>query len=219
MGINLKIIQLTIAYSLAGAFVFTLGVTCASLIGLVRFEDSKQQKKLFYLLIVEVVIICLTFFQGYLNYNPALAQREIIHSTKERLKKMDKYADDQVASIRALAQTEKNNILSNWDKIYYFAEKSYHLRFGREPRSFLKFDDRKEIASISTEYYNNLILDISREELKWIEQIKSVNTKQKENPYSEDLKNDFVESLEYVTALQGLAEKLLNYLAQQSDAG
>ena len=42
-----ELIRLTIAYTLAGAFVFTVVITCLSLVGWIRFADKKQQQKLF----------------------------------------------------------------------------------------------------------------------------------------------------------------------------
>src|SRR6266403_1628301 len=41
-----ELIRLTIAYTLAGAFVFTVVITCLSLVGWIRFADKKQQQKL-----------------------------------------------------------------------------------------------------------------------------------------------------------------------------
>ena len=72
-----KIIQLVIAYTLAGAVVFTVLVTCLSLVGWIRFADSGQQQKLFYILIVELVTIAIGFFADYLKFNPDRVQSQI----------------------------------------------------------------------------------------------------------------------------------------------
>jgi hypothetical protein len=72
-----KIIQLVIAYTLAGAVVFTVVVTCLSLVGWIRFADSAQQQKLFYILIVELATIAVGFFSDYLKFNPDRVQTQI----------------------------------------------------------------------------------------------------------------------------------------------
>lgn len=61
------IIGLAVAYTLLGAFIFTVAVVCLSLIGLVQFQNKKQQAILFGLLIVELVGVGLTYFNELLN--------------------------------------------------------------------------------------------------------------------------------------------------------
>lgn len=65
------IIQLTIAYTLVGAFIFTVAITCLSLVGWVKFADSRQQNRLFAVLILEVVTIGVGSFANLLKLNPA----------------------------------------------------------------------------------------------------------------------------------------------------
>jgi len=57
MNSHLEIIQLILAYTLTGAVIFTVVTTCASLVGWIKFADPKQQNKLFYLLVVELVTV------------------------------------------------------------------------------------------------------------------------------------------------------------------
>ena len=68
MDLHGSIIGLVIAYTLVGAFIFTVIITCLSLIGLVKFSDKAQQQKLFYALIIEVVVISTAFFSGFLKF-------------------------------------------------------------------------------------------------------------------------------------------------------
>jgi hypothetical protein len=72
-----EFIPFIIACTLAGAFVFTVIITCLSLVGWVKFADSSQQKKMFYILIVQLVSGCVAFFFGYLNPNPKPAIQKI----------------------------------------------------------------------------------------------------------------------------------------------
>jgi hypothetical protein len=79
------IIQIVIAYTLAGAFVFTVIITCLSLVGLIKFQDSKQQRKLFYVLIVELVVGCLGFFFDFLRFDAFKVQQEIADTAQQEM--------------------------------------------------------------------------------------------------------------------------------------
>jgi hypothetical protein len=81
---HVQILQLIIAYTLAGAFVFTVIMTCLSLVGWVKFADSAQQQKLFYALIVEVVTIGVGFFAGFLKFDPKSVADDIRKQTEVR---------------------------------------------------------------------------------------------------------------------------------------
>ena len=48
--------MLVVGWTLVGGFVFTMIVTCLSLVGWIRFADKSQQKKLFLVLIAELVV-------------------------------------------------------------------------------------------------------------------------------------------------------------------
>jgi len=67
---QIEIIKLIIAWSLAGTFVFTIIATCGSMLGWVKFADPAQQKKLFRILVVELVIGCVAFFFNLINFSP-----------------------------------------------------------------------------------------------------------------------------------------------------
>ena len=60
-------IQLAVAYTLLGAFIFTVVAVCLSLVGLVRFQSKKQQSILFSLLIVEIVGVGVVYFYDLLS--------------------------------------------------------------------------------------------------------------------------------------------------------
>jgi hypothetical protein len=64
-----QIIQLAIAYALAGIFIATACATFLSLFGWVKFQNQKQQKRLFTVLIVELAIVGIGFFNGFLRFN------------------------------------------------------------------------------------------------------------------------------------------------------
>lgn len=66
-----ELIQLLVAYTLTGALIFTVIATCLSLVGWVKFVDAKQQNKLFYVLIVELVTVAVGFYSQTLLFDPA----------------------------------------------------------------------------------------------------------------------------------------------------
>lgn len=61
------LIFFVIAWTIVGAFIFTVFITCFSLIGWISFKDPEQQKKLFAVLIIEIIVICLGIFKGYFD--------------------------------------------------------------------------------------------------------------------------------------------------------
>lgn len=82
------IIELIIAYTLAGAFVFTVIITCLSLVGWIRFADPQQQKKLFYIIIVELAALCIGYFGNFINFNSGYFPKKIIKQ-REMIKAND----------------------------------------------------------------------------------------------------------------------------------
>jgi hypothetical protein len=83
-----QIIKLVIGYTLMGAVVFTVIVTCLSLIGWVTFAESGQQQKLFYVLIVEIIGISVGYFSGLLKFNPAEVRQQIISDADTAKKRL-----------------------------------------------------------------------------------------------------------------------------------
>ena len=74
---HVQIIKLAIAYTLLGAFVFTVVVVCLSLVKKGVIVSPSQQKKLFATLVVELVVICVGSFSNLLELNPRTAQEKI----------------------------------------------------------------------------------------------------------------------------------------------
>jgi hypothetical protein len=74
---HVAILQLVIGYTLVGAFVFTVIITCLSLVGVVRFADAAQGRKLFAILIVELVVICVAVFSDLIRLSPKQVVAEV----------------------------------------------------------------------------------------------------------------------------------------------
>jgi len=51
-----ELMALVVGWALVGAFVFTLLVTCLSLVGWIQFKYPEQQRRLFSALIIEIVL-------------------------------------------------------------------------------------------------------------------------------------------------------------------
>jgi len=77
MGVHAQLIQLIVGYTLAGALVFTVVVTCLGLVGWIEFKDQSQHNKLFTVLIVELVVISVGFFAGLLKFDPKSVEQKI----------------------------------------------------------------------------------------------------------------------------------------------
>lgn len=78
---HITLIKLIIAYVLIGAFIFSVIMTCLSLIGIVKFLKPNQQNKLFTILIVEVVTISIGVLSNLLLINPKIAQKAVAEET------------------------------------------------------------------------------------------------------------------------------------------
>lgn len=62
-----EIVQILLGYTMLGAVIFTVIITCLSLIGVVKFSNPQQQKKLFTVLIIELAVAAVAFFTGYIS--------------------------------------------------------------------------------------------------------------------------------------------------------
>ena len=71
---HVAIIKLAIAYTLLGAFIFTVVITLLSLIGVVEFKSAKQQAALFGALILEIVAVGVGVFKDFLNFDTRKVQ-------------------------------------------------------------------------------------------------------------------------------------------------
>lgn len=86
MGPHAEIMKLIIAYALTGSFLFTLIVTCLSLINVVKSIDKKLKRKLINVLIVEVAVIAVGSFSDLLNLDPAKASNIVREEGQEEAK-------------------------------------------------------------------------------------------------------------------------------------
>ena len=78
------LIRLVISCVVLGAFIFTVIITCLSLVGWVKFAKPYQQNMLFSVLIVELVAVCLAGFKN--NLNPSAVQSGLVVPMAEKLR-------------------------------------------------------------------------------------------------------------------------------------
>lgn len=50
------VMKLVVGWTIVGAFLFTTVITCLSMVGVIRFADASQQRRLFALLILQIVV-------------------------------------------------------------------------------------------------------------------------------------------------------------------
>ena len=99
---HIPIIKITIAYTILGAFIFTAVATCLSMVGVIKFAKPSQQTKLFTILIIQIVTVCIGAFSNLLQFNPREAQREV----ERPLVAEANSAKEQTSSARTKLQQE-----------------------------------------------------------------------------------------------------------------
>lgn len=77
--------EFVLGWTLVCAFAFTVVITCLSLPGWVRFADPKQQRKLFYTLIVEVVVGFGARYLDLVSFSPASTSDKIAATGANRV--------------------------------------------------------------------------------------------------------------------------------------
>lgn len=85
MAQHREIIQLTVAYTLTGALIFTVIITCLATAGWIRLADKRQQKKLFNILLVELVVGCVAFFVGFIRIDARGVEKAVADRSKTDL--------------------------------------------------------------------------------------------------------------------------------------
>ncbi len=129
MQTHIELIKLIVAYTLTGAFVFTVAMTCLSLIGRIRFASEAQQKKLFYVLILELTVVCVGFFSDFLKFNPSKVQEAILRdgmsAPYSTAKASEFLASDFSNSSFAMAIFENGQFKSSWFKGAVFSESNF----------------------------------------------------------------------------------------------
>ena len=99
--IHKVVVQLMIAYTLAGAFIFTVIVTCLSLIGRAKIVHRSQQKKLFYAVVLEIIVIGVASFKGFINFSPEKVEKTAVAEAN---------AEQSLATLVSNAASGTNNI-------------------------------------------------------------------------------------------------------------
>jgi tetratricopeptide (TPR) repeat protein len=158
------IIQIIVAYTLAGVFVFTAVVTALSLLGIVKFADKRQQRRLFQILICELVIGCVAFFIGWLKFDPRKASTQI---AKEELSSRRKAFEEKLRQ----ARMEFTN--TNFSKSYELANELY---LGSDLRDFFPIRDLFVLSG-----------DIAKERGFWIEATETYGSALKLDPLNASL--------------------------------
>lgn len=98
---HVELMKLIIGYTLVGAFVFTVIITCLSLIGLVKFTSQGQQVKLFSILIVELAVLGMGTFAGLLELNPSQAAAKIREPLRREVSAQRQVANSAIKSLES----------------------------------------------------------------------------------------------------------------------
>ena len=68
-------IQLVIAWTCVGVFVATAAITLLALVGVIRLAEKKYLDRLFKVLVLEIVGVCIAIFTGKIELPKAVEQR------------------------------------------------------------------------------------------------------------------------------------------------
>ena len=123
-SIHINIIEIAIGYTVLGAFIFTVVITCLSLVGMVTFSNQRQQRILFFALILELPLLGLGIFNRFLSFNIAAARNTIqeapinivtssgqfVSSASELTQKDEDNRDEVVENLTGYATTIGNNL-------------------------------------------------------------------------------------------------------------
>lgn len=114
MSAHAQLMKLIVGYTLTGALVFTVIITCLSLVNWITFADQNQQNKLFVILIVELVVISVGFFGGLLKFDPKSIEKKIVEVEQYELLSsgIDKFvfATEIIDELMSNNWTTKNSI-------------------------------------------------------------------------------------------------------------
>jgi tetratricopeptide (TPR) repeat protein len=156
---DIELIQLIVAYTLVGVFVFSAVVTSLSLIGIIKFAHEKQQKMLFKALIIEVVIAAVGFFGNILIFDPGKVRKDIVKN---------EFKSRKLAFEEKLSFAQKQFESGNLNGAYLIVS------------NLFKSDELEEYFPIKDLFILNG--DIAKEREFWVEAIESYGPALKLDP-------------------------------------
>lgn len=78
-----EIIKFIIAYTFTGVLVITAAFVTFSMVGWIKFSDKSQQKKLFNLLIVEIIAVGIGFYADFMRFNPSAVIESVVEQAND----------------------------------------------------------------------------------------------------------------------------------------
>jgi hypothetical protein len=115
-----EIIKLIVAYTITGAFVCTVVFTLLSMVGLIKFVDPTQQNKLFYTLIVEIVVASVGYYADLLHYDPHQTINQIV--TKDHVQLIDDAPPPVAWALRKMSEDDLSFFLLRGANNCYFID-------------------------------------------------------------------------------------------------
>ena len=161
---DIGLIQLIVAYTLVAVFVFTAIITSLSMIGVVKFAKTTQQKTLFRVMIVELVVVAVGFFGNILTFSPNEVKKNIVTNEFNERKQLFK---------EKLSQAKKEYESGNLHQAYLIVN------------DLFRSDELEEYFPIKDLFVLNG--DISKKREFWLEAIESYGPALKLDPNNIDV--------------------------------
>lgn len=115
-----EIMKLTIAWTCVGVFIATAVITLLALVRVIKLAEARYLNRLFGLLVVEIVALCVTYFAGMLRA-PAAVERDISTTatalTERKLHPLIRDYRRCLASDTTVSIERRNGRLAELDRI------------------------------------------------------------------------------------------------------
>ena len=112
--IHREVIQLIVAYTFAAVIIYTAVITALSLTGVVKFRTENQQKTLFGVLIVELVVAAVAFFADFIKFDATpVSEKVALANSLPEIRAAVEQAEAELEAARKSEDSLKKKHLSN----------------------------------------------------------------------------------------------------------
>ena len=149
------IYKLAIGITLTVAFIFTVIITLASLVGWVKFKYPAQQKVLFSVLVVELVVGGVASFKGMIGLDPKETVEKIEEPLKKETAKLSAEVQEKTEEVASVKQESNEKIARLEDVVEIKETEVAQIRANAEEQMAAIASVREENAELK-EVFNQI---------------------------------------------------------------